>query len=449
MCDFKNVLEAFETNKAFYEEKVNSGIENYRKGDAKIKVVDKNGKVIPNVKIKFNHKKHEFKFGTNIFNINGFETEEKNELYKKYISELCSILTLPFYWDATEPEEGKTRYDKDSCYIYRRPPIDLCMEFCEQYGIEPREHALAYDQFFPKWLYDASDEKVKAALEKRYAEISERYAHRINTIEVTNEMEHDVGKTGFYDAPEFVEWCFKLAEKYFPNNQLCINEHTILPWGDRGRVTDKYYAYIEANMLKGARIDAIGMQYHLFLKRENLYAGSRMTLDPVQLYRHMDLYARFGKPFHLTEVTVPAYSLEAEDEEMQAEIIEKLLSVWFSYPNVEQVIYWNLVDGYTYQGNPDPEKGKASQGDMTQGDNYYYGGLLRYDMSPKPAYYKIKELLQERWHTEGETVTDNNGCAEFRGFFGEYEMSITVDGNTTEQKFTLSSKANNEYTLVI
>jgi GH35 family endo-1,4-beta-xylanase len=208
-------------------------------------------------------------------------------------------------------------------------------------------------------------------------------------------------------------------------------------------VTDKYYAYTEANILKGARIDAIGMQYHLHAKRADEYEKTRKTLDPIKLYRHLDLYARFGKPIHITEITVPAYSWEAEDEEIQAELIEKLYSIWFSHPNVEQIVYWNLVDGYAHLWDPDPEKIKASQGDMTLGENYYHGGLLRFDLSPKPAYFKIKELLQKKWHTETAIVTDENGIAEFRGFYGEYDLVITADGQTVTKKINLSSKSDN------
>ena len=52
---------------------------------------------------------------------------------------------------------------------------------------------------------------------------------------------------------------------------------------DKCRATDKYYAYIEANMLKGARIDAIGMQYHLFNKSEHEYEKTRLKLNPENL----------------------------------------------------------------------------------------------------------------------------------------------------------------------
>jgi GH35 family endo-1,4-beta-xylanase len=308
---------------------------------------------------------------------------------------------------------------------------------------------LAYDNFFPKWLYDASVEEVKQELERRYAEISERYADKIPTIEVTNEMEWKNGKTSFYNEPDYIEWCFKTAEKYFPNNQLCINEHTGLCWGDRCRATDKYYAYIEANMLKGARIDAIGMQYHLFNKREDEYEKTRLTLNPEKLYRHMDLYSNFGKPLQITEVTVPAYSWEAEDEEIQAEIIEKLYSIWFSHPNVEQIIYWNLVDGYAHLWDSDPEKIKASQGDMSLGENYYYGGLLRFDLSPKPAYETIRELTCKRWRTNASLVTDGDGKASLRGFYGDYDVEISVGEKTVKKEISLSKRSENVFEIVI
>ena len=449
MSDRRQVLELFEDGQSDWKQRAAEGIEKYRKGDAKLTVVDGNGTAVPNAKIKIRQKSHEFRFGANLFMLDELETEEKNRQYKEAFAELFNMATLPFYWDALEPERGKPRYDGDSVKIYRRPPIDLCMEFCEKHGIEPREHALAYDRFFPTWLYDANDDEVKLALEKRYREISERYAHKIRTIEVTNEMSWSRGKnrTGFYENPEFITWCFALAEKYFPNNQLVINEGTGLAWGDNCRASDKYYAYTEASMLKGAKIDAIGMQYHLFNRREDEYIKTRTTLNPDSLYRHMDLYSNLGKPLQVTEVTVPAYSWEAEDEEIQAEIVEKLYTIWFSHPNMEQIIYWNVADGYAYV--PDSAKIYSSQGDMTVGENYYHGGLLRFDMSRKPAYDKIKELTQKVWHTETEVVTDQNGLADFRGFFGDYEVEIVTDGKKTEKQISLLKNKDDSFTLTV
>lgn len=442
MNDRRKILELFEQQKEYTDKRISEGIEKYRKGTAEMVLTDGNGNPIPNAKIRVIQKRHEFKFGANLFMLDEFENAEKNEKYKNYFADLFNMATLPFYWDALEPEKGKTRYDKNSPKVYRRPSPDLCIEFCRKYGIEPREHALAYDHFFPKWLADADVEEVKSLLERRYSEISERYADKIPTIEVTNEMEWSEGLTKFYDEPDFVEWCFKLAEKYFPNNQLVINDYTHLAWNDMGRTTDKYYSYIEANMLRGARIDAIGMQYHLFNRREDEYNSTRFALNPENLYKHMDLYSNLRKPLQITEVTVPSYSWEKEDEEIQADIIEKLYSIWFSHPNVEQIIYWNLVDGYAYVNNPNMIS--ASQGNMSIGENYFHGGLLRFDMSPKPAYLRIKELIENRWHTETDIVTDTDGKCSFRGFYGNYEIEIKIGGKTVTRTIELSSKSDNK-----
>ncbi len=438
--DRSRILEKFNEQSEYLNERVSAGIEENRKGNARIIVKDKDGNLLPDVSISARQISHEFKFGANLFMLDELETDEKNEQYKARFSNLFNMATLPFYWDSTEPEENKTRYEKDSEKLYRRPPIDLCIEFCKEHNIEPREHALAYEHFFPEWLNGADTERVKTALEKRYKEISERYADLIPTIEVTNEMEWPQGKTEFYDDKDYVLWCFKMAEKYFPNNQLCINEHTGLPWWDKCRATDKYYSYILANMLRGARIDAIGMQFHMFFRAgDDEYNASKGYYNPKWLYDHLDLYADFDKPIQLTEVTIPAYSNDPEDEAIQAEIIEKLYSIWFSHKNVEQIIYWNLVDGYA---------AFAPQGDMTAGENYYHGGLLRFDMTPKPAYLVLENLIKNVWNTKEEITSDANGTADFRGFYGEYEIIINGD-KSSAKKIMLSSNKENTFEIIL
>ena len=186
--DRRRVLEQFETNENFFNNVIYQNIEKYRKGDMTISVVDENGNAVPNAKIKINQIKHEFKFGANLFMLDELENDKKNQLYKNYFKNAFNMATLPFYWGSIEPEKGKLRYDKNSEKYYRRPPIDLCMEYCEENKIEPREHALAYEHLFPNWLKDFPVDDVKRELERRYKEISDRYKDKISTIEVTNEM---------------------------------------------------------------------------------------------------------------------------------------------------------------------------------------------------------------------------------------------------------------------
>ena len=357
------------------EKRIQDGIEKNRKGNFTVKA-----KAGEKVAVKL--KNHKFRFGCNMFMLDEIpDDKSKNEIYKAKLTEFFNMATVPFYWDATEPEEGKTRYEKNSAKLYRRPPADLCVEFCEKNGLEPREHALCYNGFFPDWLKAKTVEEEKALIEKRMQEISSRYADKIPTIEVTNEMLWPSGKTQFYSQPDYIDFCFKLAEKYFPNNTLCINEWSSI-WESNETPWDNYYSYINGELLKGGRIDAIGMQYHVFHKKEKYLEETRKLYDLAQ---------------------------------SQADVLEKLYSLWFSYPNVSQIVYWNLVDGYAAFTTP---------GDMEGGENYYRGGLLRFDMSEKPAYKRLKHLIKEVWTTDETILADKNGNVNFRGFYGEYEVTV-------------------------
>lgn len=74
---------------------------------------------------------------------------------------------------------------------------------------------------------------------------------------------------------------------------------------------------------------------------------------------------------------------------------------------------------------PDGYAAFAEPGDMTSGENYYYGGLVRFDMTEKAAYKRLYHLIHEVWTTD-EQVECVNGKANFRGFYGEYE--VEADG---------------------
>ena len=163
----------------------------------------------------------------------------------------------------------------------------------------------------------------------------------------------------------------------------------------------------------------------------------------------MDLYSSLVNHLQVTEITIPAYSNEKEDEDIQAELLNYLYHLWFSHPAMEQIIYWNLVDGYAYVSNPTPEAIRWSQGNMSLGENVYYGGLLRFDMTPKPSYIMLDNLINKKWHTEFCSTLNDEGCINFRGFHGDYEIEVTKDKKTVRKTFTLSSKKKNNLTIVI
>ena len=422
--------------------RMSAGIEHYRKGDAQIAVVDAEGKPLAgDVTVHAVLKNHEFRFGCNIFMLDEFETEEKNRIYREKFPELFNLATVPFYWSDLEPEEGKPRFAADSPKVYRRPATDLCVDYCLENGIEPKCHCLNYDNFRPDWVKNAPVSEHKRKLEKRMREIAARYADKIPTFEVTNEtlQGRSPALSKFYFEDDFLDWSFRMADRYFPNNRLIINDYAIWePYSYSDRCL--YYMQIERLLRDGiTHLDSIGMQFHSFFSKEAEAGMAAHRYNPDKLYQLMDTYAKLGLAEQITEMTISAYSGSEEDEEIQADLIEGVYRTFFSHPAMEAIIYWNYVDGYAF---------RAPQGDMTQGENIYYGALLRFDMSEKPAYKRLRHLIREEWHTDV-TVAAKNGIASFRGFYGDYDITVTVDGKEYPAKWLFSKEGKNKLTLTV
>ena len=411
--------------------RVEAGIELNRKGPMLFTFKDEDGKILENVHLKVTQKTHDFKYGADLFMLDEIvDSKEKNEAYKEHFAAAFNLATVPFYWEDLEPEPGKPRYAADSPRIYRRPPTDLCIDWCERNGIEPKCHILNYANFTPQWA-KGDIFKEKSLLEKRMRELAERYARRIRMWEVTNETFWGTNFRGsnFYQQDDFIEWSFKTAEKYFPANELIINEYAGVWSSGYHRDRSRYYMQIERALLKGARIDGVGLQFHMFHKggAEDVIKKTRDYYDPMRLFDVMDTYAKLGRPLQITEITIPAYSEEPGDEETQAEILRTLYRIWFSHRAMKAIIYWNLPDGYAAFAKP---------GDFSCGENMYYGGLCRFDMTPKPAYQVVRDLFGKQWRTNFER--DVGGQFSFRGFHGTYELEATANGRTVKQEFRLN-----------
>ena len=422
------------------KKRIDEDIERYRKGDIRLRITDREGAPLEKVSLHIRQKEHAFRFGGNLFMLDEFETEEKNAAYREKFP--FNLATLPFYWNSLEPEPGAYRFTVDSPRRYRRPPIDLCLTYCKERAIEPKVHCLHYKNANPHWLYNRSVEEEKRATAKRFRVLSERYADIIPSWEVTNEH-FDLNVTQnsrLFFEPDYTEWCFRMADRYFPANRLIINDYIV--W-DNTCVTSRtpYYLLIERLLRNGvSHLDSIGFQYHGFFPKIAEAHQAMFRYHPDHLLSVLDDYWKaFGKSMQITEMTIPAYSDSQEDEEVQAELLKHIYTLFFSHPAMEAIIYWNLVDGYAAY---------APQGDMTAGENVYYGGLLRFDLSEKPAYRMLRHLTEEVWHTECDITPSPTGEAVFRGFYGDYEITVKgADGTTHTETVSATPTGTNQFTI--
>lgn len=434
--EYSAIREILYKNKEETDAQIKSGIELYRKGNCRINLKDKDGKAIDKAEVAFEQISHEFQFGANCFLLDELADENKNDLYKQYFKDLFNMATLPFYWKDLEPEQGKPRYDADSVKVYRRPAPDLCLDWCEKNGITPKAHCVVYEGWQPDWLPNDVTE-IKKLYEKRFKELSERYKDRIKSWEIINETLCPCPSL-FANQPDYISWSFEMAKRYFPNNELIINEYSRAIEMPTNAVRNPYYLLLKNCIDNGMRIDTIGLQYHMFFGKESYEEKAKIYYDFKYLSSLYGRLSDLGKPLQITEVTIPSYSSESAAEELQADIIEMLFRFWFSLQNMESIIYWNLVDGYAAFAN----EGEDS------GENYFKGGLVRYDFTKKPAYYRLYDLIHKEWHTSVKKEI-RNGTASFRGFYGKYKVTVICDGKRVERIIDLKKNGINEFDFVI
>jgi len=162
----------------------------------------------------------------------------------------------------------------------------------------------------------------------------------------------------------------------------------------------------------------------------------------------LEEYAKYGKPIHLSEVTMlsselfkdwrelqamearikaarksgekpPARPSTPEGEKRQAQAVRDFYTLAFSHPSVDAIVWWSVTDQGAWRGSA--------------------GGLVDADMDPKPAYKALDQLINHDWRTSAKVATDELGRITFRGFHGAYAVRMTYNGKQAHGTFRLSS----------
>jgi GH35 family endo-1,4-beta-xylanase len=406
------------------EARIAQGIRKNRMGEFAVTFTGADGKPLENVEVKAELVRHAFLFGCNGFMVKGFTNAVEDAKYEEMFLGLFNQITIPYYWPGIEPEQGKLRFGKDSEYMYRRPPPDTVIEFADKHGLTKKGHPLVWSNnrwAIPQWLPQDQDARTKL-FEKRIEQICARYGSQVKLWDIVNEVtDHDVKEVM---PKDYCFWTFKLAKKLFPADvAFTLNFTSGIWWRDRLEYGVDYL--MAQNMiLRGAKVDVIGMQYHLFDDADLRQALAGKGYTPEQLFRIMDRFAVFGKPFHVTEITVPAYKNVTPDADAwQGYLARQYYRAWFSHPNMACITWWNLVDG-TAAG----------------GEDRCRGGLLNRDFTRKPAYDALDTLINHEWKTRA-TLKPVSGKAQLDGFFGTYRFTVAKDGKTFTKDVLLDTSS--------
>lgn len=415
------------------DELIKQNTENHRKASVRLEVLDADGAPAPKAKVRFRQLSHEFRFGCNCFLLDNFPEPEKNVIYRELWKELFNEAVVPFYWSDLEPRRGEYRFAHDAPFIERRPPVDLVLEYCRDNRITPKGHPLLWQGFMPSWLSE-DPLAVRDALEERMMVIGERYAKEIRIWDVINEplSWNPIMHTKMPDHP--VETAFGLAEKYFPGCKLVCNDDC--RWYQIPGDYSPLYMLGREMLRKNLKLDALGLQYHLF--PNHIMRGRPVILDPEMLYYAFTQFAKLNLPLIISEVSIIGSLDLGDGEDFQKQMAERLYRLWFSHPAIESIVWWNFVDG---------TQGFAPNGDMEHGDNSLRSGLLRYDMTTKPAYHALHHLIKTEWNSQGEMAYEQGADNTVRLFYGRYQLEIETDAANFTQEISLSKHAGRHFIL--
>jgi GH35 family endo-1,4-beta-xylanase len=415
--------------------RIENGIETNRKGFGHIQLTGPDGKPVAKADVTFRQLRHEYRFGCNAFMLDQFEEAEKNARYEEVFADLFNLAVLPFYWSDQEPEDGKPRFARNSPPIYRRPPPDSVLEFCGKHGITPKGHVLCYHTFVPNWVPAGRDD-LEVRLERRIREIAERYAGKIAIWDVSNEA---LQWNPAYDATmptQHVEKAFRMAGKYFPDStELLYNDGPWVSWDSyRGDYTP-LYMLARHLMQSGLPLRGLGLQYHMFAKIPDMVPWAHQFINQRLILANLDQYAKLGVPLNISEITITGNRELGDGDKFQELVAEKLYRLWFSHPATNGIIWWNLVDGTAAFAPLGSEAG----------ENQYRGGLLNFDLTPKPAMNALRRLIKKEWTSSGSLSYEDGRLNQFRGFYGDYELTIKTDSGTVNRTITLSKDSKNNF----
>ena len=341
------------------------------------------------------------------------EDEEKKAFYKDRMDKWVKVFnyaTLPFYLGTFEPEEGCPQTESRM----------QAAKYLTERGVTVKGHPLVWHTVCADWLMKYDNETILDKLKGRIDREVGGFKGVIDMWDVINEVvimpvfdKYDNAVTRVcneYGQVPLVKTVFDAARSANPEAELLLNDFNTSP---------KYEELIERCLDAGVPITAIGIQSH----QHQGYWGKEKILDV------LERFGRFGLPIHFTENTltsgdylVPAELDDLNDfvvttdewpstpagERRQAEQMEEMYTLLFEDPNVQAITTWDFTDG-AWLNAP--------------------SGFLRLDNSEKPSYHLLHDLIFNRWHTDTEVVTNEDGIAEITGFKGAYKVK-TTDADT-------------------
>ena len=358
-----------------WENQANERIEQLRKTDVELELLDENGAALSNLSINAQQIRSEFAFGSTLN-----AASLSNNQYSDFFKENFEWATVEWHtqWVPTEVTIDHEVYSV----------ADESVAFARDNGITIRGHAITWADpgFVPTWLNSLSNVELREELDERILNATSHFKGKLAAWDVCNELlHHRYFRNRLGD--DITRQIFNQASGSDPDTPLFTNEYDILPYADTVR-TDQYVGLLNNLLAAGAKIDGIGIQSHFWTD----------NVSPTNLEIAFDKLSAFGLPILLTEC-----DFLNENAAEKAKQLETVFRYAYSRPEISGVILWGFWANAHWRGQD--------------------AALVESDWTINEAGQKYLELRDE-WSTNVDLVSDSDGRSAFRGFQGTYLVSV-------------------------
>jgi endo-1,4-beta-xylanase len=385
---------------AAWRQAANTRIDQYRKGNLSVKVVDATGNAVSGATVKVEMQRHAFPFGSAIDANRLFS----DQTYQDNVVKLFNRVVL----------ENDLKWPSWECC--NRAVALRALDFFKSKGISVRGHNLVWpgdgDYLLPDdvrtLVQNGNKAAVRGRIEEHFVDILGATKGKIAEWDVINEPSANKFVTDLLGENELVAW-LRRAKALEPNARLFINDYGNL---GEGTLDVEYKRILQKMQTLGVPLGGIGLQAHF----------SWDLTPPEELNQRLNDFGKFGVPLAITE-----FDVNITDEQLQANYLHDALTVAFANPNVNSFLMWGFWENQHW---------------LPQ------AALYRADWSIKPNGQVWSDLIFKQWWTNTTGTSNSSGTYSVRGFLGSYKITVTKNGKTVSQTVQLS-KAGGNFTLTL
>lgn len=376
-------------------------IEQHRKGDFSIRVLDTEGDPIPNAEVEVEFLRHAYHFGSVIVGHRIFSNAADDVIYRERFLDLFnqSGPENDLKWGPWAGEWGN---------LYNAQQTIDAMQWLKDRNIYTRGHVMVWPSkrnlpnlmqgYLPEGDPANADPAAKQVVLDHIDDVASRTKDVIDEWDVLNEPYDNHYLMDAFGDEIMVDW-FDRARSNLPRKGLFLNDYSILSGGGRDFSHQQHFEdTIEYLVSNDAPITGIGMQGHF-------------SSSPTGIELVYGILERYHSKFLHLDIRVTEFDISTDDEDMQADFTRDFLTIMFSHPATVGVQAWGFWEDAHWRPN---------------------AAMYTSDWREKPNAVAWRTLTQQTWWNDFSGTTDAKGEFSERGFYGDYQVTVR-QGSTTEE----------------